>query len=301
MDAISTTPPVLGCSGLVCNEMADLARWHAITAVGVASTAVAVAVAGLTGSPAGVCHGPQGRPASSEGDRSFSVGPPAAVDVTGAVEPVDAPRERHVNPGALAEVLQRFERLLSSEVGAHVAVRSVAALLGCSDDAPDSELRVSAGRLRALGERRGDEIGEVLVAAVDESLRCLADDPAHRYMAGTLADVGAAVAQVVAHLRVVVGVVAPAERRRLVRDATLLGPEPVVATDLVDRVLGSIADARHDPLSDGAMSDGAMPDRGGWLTSEVSSLPDDRFVLAGPMQAGSTQAGSIAIRVLLER
>jgi hypothetical protein len=94
---------------------------------------------------------------------------------------------------------------------------------------------------------------------------------------------------------------ATAAWRRLVRDATLLGPEPVVATDLVDRVLGSIADARHDPLSDGAMSDGAMPDRGGWLTSEVSSLPDDRFVLAGPMQAGSTQAGSIAIRVLLER
>jgi len=276
-------------------ERTDTLPDDAITAVAVASSAVAVAVAGLVGSPAGVGHGQQRRPASSAGDGSFSVGPLAAADVIGAVEPVDAPRERHSNPGGLAEVLQRCERLLSSEVGARVAVRSVPALLGCSDDASDGELRASAGRLRALGERRGDELGSVLVAAVVESLRCLADDPAHRYMAGTLADVGAAVAQVVEHLRVVVGVVAPAERRRLVRDAALLGPDPSVAADLVDRVLGSAADARHDLLHDGA-----TPDRSGWLPSAVSSRPDDRFVLAGSTHAGSTHAGSIAIRVLLE-
>jgi hypothetical protein len=279
-----------------------------VAAVAVASATVAVAVAGLIRSPAGVGHDPQVSPAPSAGDESFLIAPPSTADgvvppaepdaVTEAGEPVEAveaPRVRHSNPGALAEVLQHCERLLSFEVDALVAVRSVPALLGCSDDAADDELRASAARLRALGVRRGDELGEVLVAAADESLRCLADDPAHRYVAGTLADVAVEVAQVVEHLRVVVGVVAPAERRRLVRDAMLLGPETAVAIDVVDRVLGSVGDARHDPLPGSATLDVA-----GWLTSAVWSLPDDRFVLAGSMQAGSMQAGSIAIRVVLE-
>lgn len=270
-------------------QPSDTFPGDAVTAVAVASATVAVAVAGLIGSPAGPVE-----PVEPD-DATEPVEPVEPVEPEDAVEPVDAPRAGHSNPGALAEVLQHCERLLSSEVGALVAVRSVPALLGCSDDAGDDELRASAERLRALGERRGDELGEMLVAAAVESLRCLADDPAHRYVAGTLADVAAEVAQVVEHLRVVVGVVAPAERRRLVRDAVLLGPETAVAIDVVDRVLGSVGDARHDPLPGAATLDGA-----GWLTSAVWSQPDDRFVLAGSMQAGSVQAGSIAIRVVLE-
>ena len=291
-------------------ERSDTGPGDAATAVAVASAIVAVAVAGLIGSSAGIDPGPHGSPTPSADDGSLLVGPPAATD--GAllpiepVEPVEpdgvpdgapdgAPSVRRSNPGALAELLQRCERLLSCEVGAPVAVRSVPALLGCFDGAGDDELRASAARLRALGERRGDELGEVLVAAVDESLRCLADDPAHRYMAGTLADVAAEVAQVVEHLRVVVGIVAPAERRRLVHDAVLLGPELAVAVDVVDRVLDSVGDARHDPLPGSVALDAAR-----WLILAVSSPPDDRFVLADPMPSDSMPSDSIAIRVVLE-
>ena len=268
----------------------------AITAVAAASATVAVVVAGLIGLPSaavGILPPIESTEPPGPDHVAGSAEPPGPDHVVGPAEPPGpdhAPRRRHSSPGALAEVLLRCERLLSSEVGALVAVRSVPALLGCSDDAGDDELRASAERLRALGERRGDELGQVLVAAADESLRCLADDPAHRYVAGTLADVAAEVAQVVEHLRVVVGVVAPAERRRLVRDAVLLGPEPVVAVDVVDRVLGSVGDARHDPLPGSVTLDAAR-----WLTSAVSRPSDDRFVLTG-----SVPSGSIAVRVVLE-
>ncbi|MEX1104601.1 MAG: hypothetical protein WEB78_00235, partial [Ilumatobacteraceae bacterium] len=265
-------PKLIGASVEPCESAA--------VAVAIASAGLAVSVSGLVGPETDApLH------AAYRGDEV----PDASV------LPDDAdhrPARSAMPPPAnlLADALRRCGRLLSSEVGVLVAVRSVPALLGCTDDAPDDELRTSARGIRALAERRDDRLGDALVEATNVGLRCIAEDAGHRYAFGTRADVAAEVERVVELLRVVVGVVAPAERRRLVRDTVLLGPEPALAAEIVDAVLASGMVPVHEDSSAAVATDPAD------VAVAIWSDVDHRFVLAA-----AAPDGALAIRVVVER
>lgn len=287
----SASPRAAGCDEIaviLCEPtMPTCAGQHhdadvAAAVVAVASASVTVATAGLLATAA-ADH-------LSDGDGLDGLDGldgPMPDDATG---PAGSPGDDGVGaPPGLAEALVRCERLLSYEVGAPVAVRSVPALVGCDDHAQVDELVSAAAGLRTVAEHRGDELGGALLDAIDVGLACIAADAGHRYAAGTIGDVTAEVERVVEHLWVVVGVVAPAERARIVRDVALLGLDPSSAAELVAEVSGP------EPAGLGMRANGraVTGHRNGvavWRPSE------GRFVLAD-----AVPQGAVWIRVLVER
>ncbi len=168
-------------------------------------------------------------------------------------------------------VLWRCERAMSNEVGRMVTIRSLPALLGCADDAADEILLVSARRLEQALPGCSGVAEAALRDAVAAVRQVVATGRRDRYFGGTLDEVLDEVARVVDHLMVVVGSVSPAEQRRLVLDAQLLGLSPDHARDAVERLVPGVPAphaARHEtsePAPDETVAwVGFEPSTGAW-------------------------------------
>ncbi len=217
---------------------------------------------------------------------------PGVVRVTKSLGRAEMPPSRPLPllpTPAIAAALQRCERLLSYEVGQMVAVRSVFALLDCADDASLEAVEAAASRLEGSMSGRDDDLADAIREAVSATRRLIADGGEDWYFGGTLADVDAEVGRVVEHLMVVVGLVSPAEQRRLVHDAELLGLGPEGAHRLVrDLVLRAQEDRFQTPLN-------ADDD----VRRTVHLHPQlSRFVLDGP--ADGADRAAVRLRVLLD-
>lgn len=194
---------------------------------------------------------------------------------------------------AIATALQRCERLLSSEVGQMVAVRSVFALLDRRDDASPEEVEAAAVRLEASVSGRADDLADAIRVAITATRRSIANGFDDWYFGGTLADVARELGRVVEHLMVVVGLVSAAEQRRLVLDAQLLGLDREhahdVVRDLVVQVQENRAQAplRHDDEIGSVVHLQLNPQLG-------------RFVLDEPRDGGSGSGADVRVRVLLD-
>jgi hypothetical protein len=110
-----------------------------------------------------------------------------------------------------------------------VALRSVFALLDLPDGADSAAVDAAAARLerslvlRQASHAGADDLADALRRAIAATRVALDEGRTDWYFGGTEADVDDELSRVVEHLMVVVGVVSPAEQRRLVLDAQLLG------------------------------------------------------------------------------
>ncbi len=216
------------------------------------------------------------------------------------------PRVHAPGPGpfaVMAAALWRSERLLGMELGELVALRSLPALVDRPDDAADHLLRQGLARLASGASAIGGPLGQALGDAAEAGAAVLEAQPAHRYVGGTATDVRDEIARVVEHLAVVVGVVSAAERRRLVRDAMLLGPDPSTAAAIVDDVLASAGltlaagGAPGVAASAGARVAGAWWDGTAWHVGDPHAGGE-----AGEPDGPAGAAGAVVrVRVLLER
>jgi hypothetical protein len=154
----------------------------------------------------------------------------------GAVAAWDGSSQPSATP-PVAAALWRCERALSNEVGRLVTVRSLPALLGCADDAPDEVLLASARRWEQVLPAVRGALGPALREAIALVCDVVGSARRDRYFGGTLDDVLDELGRVVDHLLVVVGSVSPAEHRRLVLDAQLLGLSPEHARTALERLL----------------------------------------------------------------
>ena len=151
---------------------------------------------------------------------------------------LDVLAQAEVSPLSLSEALVNVERIVSHEVGASVAIRSIHELLGCADDAEEATLRSAAQRLEsALSSRPVDDS---LVVAVDEALRAVRrafHDPDRRWcFGGSQAQIEADLVRTVEHLELVVGECSAAERQRAAADARAAG----LPRQRVDAVLSAL-------------------------------------------------------------
>ncbi len=191
---------------------------------------------------------------------------------------------------AIATALQRCERLLSSEVGQMVAVRSVFALLDRSDDAPPETVEAAAVRLEASVSGRADDLADAIRVAIAATRLSIANGFDDWYFGGTLADVARELGRVVEHLMVVVGLVSAAEQRRLVLDAQLLGLDREHAHDVVrDLVVHA-----HDDRAQAQLRD---DDEIGTVVHLHLNPQLGRFVLDEPLDGGF--GADVRMRVLL--
>ncbi len=256
-----------------------------------------------------------------EGSESASPSEPAATDAAvGAVEPVDGSPEQasstmpapdladptfeapglapiddgllellanaEVSPVALDEALLRCERVLSNEVDALVAVRSVYDLLDCDDDADPAVLRASSRRLEAALEQRGlgDDLAAAVSAAVRAARRSFSDPLERRFLGGSRQNLEDELARVVEHLRLVVGEVSDVELRRMVADARRGG----LALNRIASVLAGLVGAEAAERVADLSADGSQ--------AVVIVDPDGgRCRLAHPDEAG------VRIRVVVEQ
>jgi hypothetical protein len=191
-----------------------------------------------------------------------------------------------VSPVALDEALLRCERVLSNEVDALVAVRSVYDLLDCDDDADPATLRAGARRLETVLEQRGlgDDLAAAVSAAVRAARRSFSDPLERRFLGGSRQRLEDELARVVEHLRLVVGDVSDVELRRMVADARRGGLGPNRIASVLTRLVGSeAADRVADLAVDGSQAVVIVDPEGGWCR------------LAHPDEAG------VRIRVMVEQ
>lgn len=182
--------------------------------------------------------------------------PPVRASSTSVTFPTSTGGRRALSaPLELSDAVGRAERLVSRAVGRVVAIRSVPALAGCSDQDDPLIVGERLERLARVLDQRAEHDGVTLalVDAVDVARRAL--DAAHGrlYVGGTARDIAHELGRVVEHLAVVIGAVTPAERNRLVADAHLLGLDHDRARRLVDELIddaGIGCDGVPEPLED---------------------------------------------------
>lgn len=162
-----------------------------------------------------------------------------------------------VSPVALDEALLRCERVLSNEVDALVAVRSVYDLLDCDDDTDPDDLRAASRRLEESFEQRGlgDDLAAAVSAAVRAARRSFADPLERRFLGGSRQMLEDELARVVEHLRLVVGEVSDVELRRMVADARRGGLAPNRIASVLAQLVGhEAADRVTDLAADGSQA-----------------------------------------------
>lgn len=160
--------------------------------------------------------------------------PPTIELDDGALEEIAC---AEIGAPSLATALVEVERALSKHFGLLIGVRSAPALLDCDDDADVAALRAAARRLEQVLEGQPDDgLTEAVRAAIRAARRCFADPTRPLFAGGTAEAIAADAVQVVEHLQLVVGEVAPAERQRIVHDARLRG----LSRDSLARVLHGV-------------------------------------------------------------
>lgn len=252
-----------------------------------AAASVPAAPDGAVGEAAPVDEPPESAstamPAPDPGERITFEAPGLAPIDDGLLELL---ANAEVSPVALDEALLRCERVLSNEVDALVAVRSVYDLLDCDDDADPAALRVASRRLEAALEQRGlgDDLAAAVSAAVRAARRSFSDPLERRFLGGSRQALEDELARVVEHLRLVVGDVSDVELRRMVADARRGGLAPNRIASVLAGLVGAEAAERVADLS----ADGSQ--------AVVIVDPDGgRCRLAHPDEAG------VRIRVMVEQ
>jgi hypothetical protein len=226
---------------------------------------------------------PDPLPDASLSDTPLPVAP--RVDDTGLADSLLEELARaEASAVSLSEALVCSERLISSEVGTDVAIRSVYDLLGCADGADVDTLRTAARQLEEAISRRPS--ADALAGAINGALRAVrrsfADPAARRYFGGSLSEVEAELVRVVEHVLLVVGEVSPVERRRAAADARAAG----LSRDRIDAVLAAMLGPLDTPDDTRAPVD---------ATVSVDAA-DGRCTLTGAMLDGA-----VAIRVVVAR
>ena len=150
--------------------------------------------------------------------------------------------------------------------------------------------------VRSIEALRSDELARAIRTAIDAIHAELERGTEAWYFGGTANEVASEVARVVEHLAVVVGEVSVPERRRLERDALLLGLAPDAARSLVDELMRTARVGRDvRAVAPGADAAGVAEWRDVRLDPELGC-----FVLdAGDTSEPSTSA--VRIRVVIDR